>query len=108
MQPGQPSRTALGAAGLRAAHQVLDGAAIFRDPLALRILGADADDLVREAEAETDPFRQRLRWFIAARSRIADDALAAAVKRGARPLVLPEMWLATRAYRALPSHNLRI
>ena len=61
MQPGQPSRTALGAAGLRAAHQVLDGAAIFADPLALRILGADADDLVREAEAEADPFRQRLR-----------------------------------------------
>src|SRR5436305_10488890 len=77
MQPGQPSRTALGAAGLRAAHQVLDAAAIFEDPLALRILGADADALLREAEAETDPYRQRLRWFIAARSRIANDALAA-------------------------------
>ena len=99
MQPGQPSRTALGAAGLRAAHQVLDGAAIFDDPLALRILGADADDLVREAEAEADPFRQRLRWFIAARSRIADDALAAAVKRGARQLVVLGAGLDTTAYR---------
>jgi methyltransferase (TIGR00027 family) len=106
MQPGQPSRTALGAAGLRAAHQVLDGAAIFEDPLALRILGADADDLVREGKS--DPSRQRLRWFIAARSRVADDALAAAVKRGARQLVVLGAGLDTTAYRALPSQDLRI
>jgi methyltransferase (TIGR00027 family) len=108
MQPGQPSRTALGAAGLRAAHQVLDGAAIFADPLAVRILGADADALLREAEAETDPSRQRLRWFIAVRSRIADDALAAAVKRGARQLVVLGAGLDTTAYRTPASQNLRI
>src|SRR5947209_8142661 len=108
MQPGQPSRTALGAAGLRAAHQVLDGAAVFADPLALRILGGDADDLVREAETEADPFRQRLRWFVAVRSRISDDALAAAVKRGARQLVVLGAGLDTTAYRALPSQDLRI
>jgi methyltransferase (TIGR00027 family) len=107
MQPGQPSRTALGAAGLRAAHQVLDGAAIFEDPLALRILGADADDLVREAQAEADPFRQRLRWFIAIRSRIAEDALAAAVTRGVRQLVVLGAGLDTYAYRT-PSRDLRI
>jgi methyltransferase (TIGR00027 family) len=107
MQSGQPSRTALGAAGLRAAHQVLDGAAIFADPLALRILGAEADDLVREAQAEADPFRQRLRWFIAVRSRIADDALAAAVKRGARQLVVLGAGLDTTAYRALPARDIR-
>jgi methyltransferase (TIGR00027 family) len=108
MHPGQPSRTALGAAGLRAAHQVLDGAVIFADPLALRILGADADDLVCEAEAETDPFRQRLRWFIAARSRIADDALVGAVKRGTGQLVVLGAGLDTTAYRPLPSQGLRI
>jgi len=108
MQPGQPSRTALAAAGLRAAHQVLDGAAIFKDPLALRILGADAGALVREAETETNRFRQRLRWFIAVRSRIAEDALAAAVKRGARQLVVLGAGLDTTAYRPLPSQDLRI
>jgi methyltransferase (TIGR00027 family) len=108
MQPGQPSRTALGAAGLRAAHQVLDRAAIFEDPLALRILGADADALLREAEADTDPYRQRLRWFIAARSRVADDALAVAAKRGARQLVVLGAGLDTTAYRALPSQDLRV
>lgn len=106
MQPGQPSRTALGAAGLRAAHQVLDGAAIFDDPLALRILGADADALLREAES--DPSRQRLRWFIAVRSRFAEDALAAAVKRGARQLVVLGAGLDTYAYRAPQSQDLRI
>jgi methyltransferase (TIGR00027 family) len=108
MQPGQPSRTALGAAGLRAAHQVLDGASIFPDPLALRILGADADDLLREAKAETDPFRQRLRWFIAIRSRIAEDALAASITRGVRQLVVLGAGLDTTAYRAPPSQDLRI
>jgi methyltransferase (TIGR00027 family) len=108
MQPGQPSRTALGAAGLRAAHQVLDGGAIFEDPLAFRILGADADALLREAEAETDPYRQRLRWFIAARSRIAEDALAATVKHGTRQLVVLGAGLDTTAYRALPSQHLRL
>src|SRR4051812_18634312 len=108
MQPGQPSRTALGAAGLRAAHQVLDGAAIFADPLALRILGVDADALLREAEAESDPYRQRLRWFIAARSRIADDALAAALKRGTGQLVVLGAGLDTTAWRVPPSQQLRI
>jgi methyltransferase (TIGR00027 family) len=108
MRPGQPSRTALGAAGLRAAHQVLDGAAIFEDPLALRILGADAGDLVRKVQAERDPYRQRLRWFIAARSRVADDALAEATKRGACQLAVLGAGLDTTAYRALPSHDLRI
>jgi methyltransferase (TIGR00027 family) len=108
MQPGQPSRTALGAAGLRAAHQVLDGAAIFADPLALRILGADADGLVREAQAEADPFRQRLRWFIAIRSRIAEDALAASIPLGVRQLVVLGAGLDTTPYRTLPSQDLRI
>jgi methyltransferase (TIGR00027 family) len=108
MQPGQPSRTALGAAGLRTAHQVLDGGAIFSDPLALRILGSGADDLVREAQAETDPFRQRLRWFIAIRSRIAEDALAAALKRGVRELVVLGAGLDTYAYRAPHTPDLRI
>jgi methyltransferase (TIGR00027 family) len=97
MQPGQPSRTALGAAGLRAAHQVLDGASIFRDPLAMRILGPDADALVRDAQAH--PARQRLRWFIAIRCRIAEDALAAAVKDGVRQLVVLGAGLDTFAYR---------
>ena len=75
MEPGKPSRTALGAAGHRAAHQVLEGGRIFRDPLALRILGAGAEAAVQAAWE--DPSRRGLRLFIAVRSRFAEDALAA-------------------------------
>jgi methyltransferase (TIGR00027 family) len=99
MQIGQPSRTALGAAGLRAAHQVLDRGAVFPDPLALRILGEDADQLMRDADAE--PWRQRLRWFIAMRSRLAEDALRAAAEQGGvRQLVVLGAGLDTYAYRS--------
>ena len=81
MQQGQPSRTALGAAFHRAAHQVLESGSIFADPLAARILGADAQAAI--AAAKNDPFRRKLRLFIAVRTRFAEDALAAAVVLGA-------------------------
>jgi hypothetical protein len=51
MQPGKPSETALRAAGLRAAHQILDHGAIFEDPLAMRILGTDPETIVRVAQS---------------------------------------------------------
>jgi methyltransferase (TIGR00027 family) len=105
VQTGQPSRTALGAAALRAAHQVLDHGAIFTDPLALRILGGDAQAMLRDA---SDAARQRLRWFIAIRTRIAEDALALAVCRGVAQLVVLGAGLDTYAYRTPPSDDLRI
>jgi methyltransferase (TIGR00027 family) len=107
MQTGQPSRTAFGAASLRAAHQVIDRGAIFKDPLALRILGGDADDAVRRAAAD-DPARQRLRWFIAMRSRLADDLLAESVARGTTQLVVLGAGLDTTAYRTPFADRLRI
>ena len=106
MQSGQPSRTALGAAGHRAAHQILERGAIFRDPLALRILGADADEAIRAAEQE--PARRGLRLFIAVRTRFAEDALAAAIARGATQLVVLGAGLDTYAYRADPAAAPRV
>jgi methyltransferase (TIGR00027 family) len=106
MQPGQPSLTALGAAHLRAAHQVLDGASILADPLAARILGPDHETSVSHAEGH--PSGPRLRWFIAARSRIAEDALTVAAERGARQLVVLGAGLDTLAYRTPLSGRLRI
>ena len=50
MQLGKPSRTAWAAAAHRAVHQVLEQGRIFADPLALRILGEDAEAAIREAE----------------------------------------------------------
>jgi methyltransferase (TIGR00027 family) len=106
LQSGQASRTALGAAGHRAAHQVLEQGRIFADPLALRILGADADEAIGEAERE--PRRRGLRLFIAVRTRFAEDALAAAIARGARQLVVLGAGLDTYAYRADAGAALRV
>jgi len=106
MQPGRPSRTALGAATHRAVHQVLERGRIFTDPLAVRILGADAEAAVRDAE--NDQSRLKLRLFIAARTRFAEDALTAAVARGVRQLVVLGAGLDTYAYRTTLGESLRI
>ncbi|MFD8379532.1 class I SAM-dependent methyltransferase [Streptomyces sp. NPDC059679] len=100
MQPRSPSRTAERVAVLRAAHQTLDHGRLFHDPLAVRMLGADADDLLGKFDAaRTAPGRRRFRLFIAARSRFAEDHLAAAVARGVRQLVVLGAGLDTFAYR---------
>jgi methyltransferase (TIGR00027 family) len=101
-----PSRTALAAASHRAAHQILEKGSIFSDPLAVRILGIDAGTVAREAEAQ--PLRRGMRIFIAVRTRFAEDALAAAVERGASQLVVLGAGLDTYAYRSMPSDRLRI
>ncbi len=92
MREGEPSRTAFGAAALRAVHQEADEPRIFTDPLARRILGDDAP-LDRAWD------QPRLRLFIAVRHRFAEDALAAAVARGTRQVVVLGAGLDTFAYR---------
>jgi methyltransferase (TIGR00027 family) len=106
MQVGKPSRTAWAAAAHRADHQVLEQGRIFFDPLALRILGEDAEIVRREDGAQA--FRRRLRIFIAIRTRFAEDALAAAVERGVRQLVILGAGLDTYAYRSTLADRLRI
>jgi len=102
---GQPSRTALAAAAHRAAHQVLEGGRIFADPLAVRILGRDA---ARAIEDMQQPLRRAMRIFIAARTRFAEDALAAAVAHGVRQLVVLGAGLDTYAYRSVFGDRLHI
>jgi methyltransferase (TIGR00027 family) len=97
MQFGKPSRTALATAFHRAAHQVLEQGRIFADPLALRILGADAQTIVRQAEE--DPSGRHMRLFIAVRARFAEDALAVAIEGGVRQVVVLGAGLDTYAYR---------
>ena len=106
MQPGQPSRTALAAAAHRAVHQILEQGRIFADPLALPILGEDAESLVRDAERH--PARRSMRIFIAVRTRIAEDALSTAVQRGVRQLVVLGAGLDTFAYRSTLGDRLRV
>ncbi|RLV49714.1 SAM-dependent methyltransferase [Nocardioides mangrovicus] len=103
MIEGAPSRTAFGAARHRAQHQVIEGGSVFRDPLAVPILGAGDGDLGVEPG---DP-RRPLRIFIAMRHRFAEDALAAAYERGVRQAVVLGAGLDTIAYRN-PHEDLRV
>jgi methyltransferase (TIGR00027 family) len=96
----------MGAANHRAVHQVLEHGRIFTDPLALRILGKNADAI--DAEKEQEPSRRRMRIFIAARTRFAEDALSAAVEQGVRQLVVLGAGLDTYAYRGAFRDRLRI
>jgi methyltransferase (TIGR00027 family) len=105
MLEGQFSRTAIGAAGHRAAHQVLDGASIFVDPFATRILGKDLDSALADA---SDPSRRRLRLFIALRGRIAEDAARRAIGGGVRQIVVLGAGLDTFGYRVAPAERLRV
>jgi len=86
MRPSAPSRTARGAAGHRAAHQVIEEGAIFSDPFARRILSKE--DLAAADARAADPATKAMRLFIAARSRFAEDALAKAVASGTRQAVV--------------------
>lgn len=103
----EPSRTAWMAATHRAAHQVLERGAIFSDPLALRILGQDAEAVARDAQAH--PERRGMRMFIAARSHLAESALAAGVEhRGVSQLVVLGAGLDTFAYRNPLADRLKV
>ena len=83
----RPSYTARMAAAHRAAHQELESGRVFRDPLAARILGEDAAAVIGDHLGGPAQTRQ-VRLYAAARSRIAEDALAAAVLTGIRQAVV--------------------
>ena len=106
MQGARPSRTALGAAAHRAAHQILEHGAIFSDPLALKILGDEAGAAIRRATAE--PALRGLRLFIAARTRFAEDAVTAAIAQGTGQVVVLGAGLDTYSYRASVADGVRI
>jgi len=94
----EPSRTALGAAVHRATHQLIDGGRVFSDPLAITILGWPVEELRKRAE--DSPEDRALRFFIAARSELAEAKLAQAVRdRGVGQLVVLGAGLDTFAYR---------
>ena len=97
MQDGQPSRTALGAAIQRAAHQTLDDAKVFKDAFARILLGQEADALIDAVSA--DPAQRQMRIFMAARSRFAEDCLDAAVSRGVRQVAIVGAGLDTFSLR---------
>jgi methyltransferase (TIGR00027 family) len=107
MKPNTPSRTALMIARQRAAHQLLDHGSILHDPFAMKILREDERDVLQFATAHPQASIGRL--FIAARSRIAEDALSRAVERGVRQIVILGAGLDTFALRnPHRAHEIRI
>ena len=99
MKTGMPSTTALRAGMARARHQLIDGGRVFKDPLALPILGRElAEQIARDPRAENFVARA-LRTPLVARSRLSEDTLLAAIGRGARQVVVLGAGLDTFAYR---------
>ncbi len=106
--PGRISATALRVAVRRAAHQLLDSPPVFEDPLALRIIGErEATKLRARIGPAERPWNNSLRAWIAARSRYAEDQLAAAVHCGITEYIILGAGLDTFAYRN-PYPKLRV
>ncbi len=106
MKHGDASRTALSAAGMRAAHQTLDGGMVFADPLAVRILGGDAEAAIAVCKAQ--PERRGLRLFVAMRSRFAEDRAKRAIEAGVGQVLVLGAGLDTFAYRLEPREELKV
>src|SRR5437899_2225600 len=97
-----PLKTDMGhyAASQRAAHLILDNPKIFEDPLALRIIGAEAESKLRLNLAQfQNPPERNLRALMVVRSRYAEDELARSIQRGVRQYVILGAGLDTFAYR---------
>lgn len=100
MQDSRPSATAYRVAFRRATHQLLDHPQVFRDELAIRILGAETTEAITEkVEQQQTPISRALRAFVSVRSRYAEDKLAHAVSMGVKQYVLLGAGLDTFAYR---------
>ena len=100
VRQGQPSRSALVVASLRAVHQLVDEPLVFADPVALPILGAVAEATLRnDPFAPNDPLSRGLRGAVVARSRFVEDELARCVAAGVLQYVVLGAGLDTFAYR---------
>jgi methyltransferase (TIGR00027 family) len=84
------SRTALGTAYMRAAHQLLDASPhILEDSLAMRLLGPAAVQRIRDtAESYQTPEHKALRAYVVLRSRFTEDRLEASLHRGVTQYVI--------------------
>ena len=102
MEAGKYSHMAEQTALFRAAHQILDDdPKIFLDPLALTLLGTDAEERINEnRELYLMPHMARARTFPIMRSRYTEDELSKAIDRGIRQYVILGAGLDTSPYRS--------
>ncbi|MBP6542639.1 MAG: class I SAM-dependent methyltransferase [Piscinibacter sp.] len=97
---GEPSRSALSVASLRAVHQLLDEPLVFPDPIALPLLGASTEAALRDDPFSlNDPLSRGLRGALVARSRFVEDELSRCVAAGVRQYLVVGAGLDTFAYR---------
>jgi methyltransferase (TIGR00027 family) len=101
LQRGQASRTALGVALRRAAHQIYDeGPLVLNDPIAVPLLGDRyAKSLADSLEDLNEESSRLMRAWLVARSRFAEDYLAKAVETGVRQYVILGAGLDTFGFR---------
>jgi methyltransferase (TIGR00027 family) len=104
MSDHKASRTALGTAHLRAAHQLFETQPrILDDPVVLSLLGPVALQRIKDtADHYQTPERLALRAHVVLRSRFAEDRLAAAVLRGITQYVILGAGFDTFALRQPP------
>ena len=101
LQRGNASRTALGVALRRAAHQIYDeGPLVLNDPIAVPLLGYRyAKALADSLEDLNEDSSRLMRAWLVARSRFAEDHLASAVEAGVRQYVILGAGLDTFGFR---------
>jgi methyltransferase (TIGR00027 family) len=104
MKEGQASRTALGVAVRRAAHQLVDHPPVLDDPMVVRLIG---DHYPRHMERAMHTVARDFRCSMAVRSRFAEDCLAEAVSAGVEQYVVLGAGLDTFALRN-PFPGLRV
>lgn len=95
-----PKPTAYMTATLRAMHQLVDEPIVFRDPMAVPMLGPGAQEaLMAQRERHGDPMLSAVRAAVVVRSRVAADAWDQAFERGVRQHVVLGAGMDTFAYR---------
>ena len=100
MLTGQPSRTLLGPAIWRAAHQLLDAPLIFEDPIAVGLVPEASEEVIRSRATEHQTKESvLLRSLFALRSRFAEDRLRKAAARGVHQYVIVGAGLDTFPWR---------
>jgi methyltransferase (TIGR00027 family) len=104
MEIGQVSKTALGVAIRRAAHQLVENPRILEDPIAVRLVGSGYP---RHMERAMHRVTRDFRAFMAVRSRYTEDHLAEAVAAGVSQYVILGAGFDTFAYRN-PFPGLRV
>jgi methyltransferase (TIGR00027 family) len=104
METGKASKTALGVAIRRAAHQLADRPPVLDDPIAVRLVSGEFADKIQRA---MHPVGRDARAYMAVRSRYVEEQLAGFVARGGRQYVVLGAGLDTFAYRN-PFPDLRV